>query len=207
MPISLRLTRTPSPRSPRVAPQHQHQHTNRDRHTNHEKRHTNSTTTDTPTQSPTHWSSPLTFKPTHQQRIDATMLLWHSEAIAEVAKQLHRQFKRVIHLRPHGDGYGVYDWGVSRRRHDNNDGLSKTLFAASEMATAIGVGYEVVRSRFSSFVFWRCFANGKPLTINNQQSNVVWGVIGWGSGKRRYLMQQSTGIVVKKSNKLKIIIC
>ena len=37
----------------------------------------------------------------------------------------------VINLRPHDDDYGVCDCGVSRLQHDNGDGFSSALFAAS----------------------------------------------------------------------------
>ena len=151
---------------------------------------TNSTTTDTPTP-----SSSSTFKPTQQQRINATMLLWHSEAIAEVAQQLHRQFKTPSYTSARMTMVMVFVIGCittttmtvcPRRcsRHRVRDGGRRGIW---------GDAVEVLVVCILAF-----FANGKPLTINTQQSNVAWGVIGWGSGKRRNLMQQSTGIVVKK---------
>ena len=177
--------------------------------------HTINTHNDTPTQQqPTNqhnhqlFDRPLQPSNQHTNNVSTQLCSCDSEAIVDVEQQLHRQFKTHRHTPLPACRWLWCLWlgcmtATARQRRRFVLGAVRGI----GFATAVGVGYEVVRSRFSSFVFWRCFVNGRPLTITTQQSIVAWGVIGWGSRKRRNVIQQSTGIVVEKSNKLKNVIC
>ena len=125
---------------------------------------------DTPTQSPTHWSSSSTVKPTHQQCIDATMFMWHSEAIAEVAQLLHRQFKTlsytsasmvmvmVFMIGVYHDGDTTTTTVCPRRcsRHRNRDGGRRGIWVEVLVVYILALIRE-----------WKAIKN-KHSTINNQ---------------------------------------